>query len=489
MASRPSDSPFPASGSFVGPWIVGKLIGSGSYGKVFHAVHKDRPEAGSYALKVACRAVDERFEREAHLLSRIHHPSVPRFEDSGTWTSPEGEDYPYLVMEWVEGLSLYSWALEYGLTLRRVIGQLAQVARALQATHRHGVHRDVKGGNVRVSPEGKAVLLDFGSCWYPEASPLTGPAVPPVTDKYRSPQQLMYGFALEIGWRLPYDNAPTDDLYALGVTAYRLLAGAYPPRLPDNEDGSQKPVRLKAPRGLEQVCPELGELIERLLAEDPFERGSAQQVAEELEALLEYSRPALDEPWVSDASRQPTAKAKPPAPPKPAPPPVPPKPAPPPVPHEPAPPQVRNEESAGTDLGLLYGLAGGFVLGMLCMLLTRNIASRPVVFTEPESDSQTPEQPDAGTSLGDEGMASVSPSQTAPGAKGRIIRKIPDTPRPGQKVPPCNHRSATAIKGGCWLPVGADQSPCEPGDYEYEGRCYIPMPDDTARVPTSDEPQ
>jgi hypothetical protein len=123
-------------------------------------------------------------------------------------------------------------------------------------------------------------------------------------------------------------------------------------------------VRLKAPRGLEQVCPELGELIERLLAEDPFERGNAQQVAEELEALLEYSRLALDEPWVSDASRQPTAKAEPPVTHKPAPTPVPHKPAPTPAPHEPAPPQVRNE-GEGTDLGLLYGLAGGLVLGVL----------------------------------------------------------------------------------------------------------------------------
>jgi len=509
MASLPPDSPFPAYGSRVGPWIVGKRIGDGSYGRVFHAVHQDRPEAGSYALKVACRACDERFEREAWLLSRIRHPSVPRFEDSGTWTSPEGEDYPYLVMERVEGLSLYAWAVEYGLTLRQAIVLLAQVARALQATHEHGVHRDVKGGNVKVSPEGKAVLLDFGSCWYPEASPLTGSAMPPGTDQYRSPQQPMYGLALESGWRGSYDNTPADDLYALGVTAYRLLAGGYPPPLPDNKDGSQKPVRLKAPGRLKQVCPELGELIERLLAEDPLERGSAEEVAEELEALREYSRPVLDEPWGPNASRQPAAKAEPPAPPKRVLPPVPRKPTPPPVPREPEPPPValqpapppvprdpephpKPREHVWKDLVLGSALAASVLaVGLLCVLLARNVHQREVAFTEPETEAQEAEKPDAGTSLGEEGLASIAPAETPPIAEGGIRREMPDKPLPGQKHPPCNHRVAVVLNGGCWrlLASGTDKASCDAADeYQYAGRCYVPLMTNSVRVPTSEDP-
>src|SRR5688500_198432 len=105
--------------SLVGSWIVREGIGSGGHGEVFRVVHKDRPDAGSYALKVALKAGDERFEREAWLLSRIRHPAVPRFEESGRWRSPQGESHPYIVMEWVEGMSLYARAVEHGLTLRQ----------------------------------------------------------------------------------------------------------------------------------------------------------------------------------------------------------------------------------------------------------------------------------------------------------------------------------------------------------------------------------
>jgi eukaryotic-like serine/threonine-protein kinase len=166
MAKLPPAPQVPEYGSRVGSWIVQERMGSGTHGVVFRAVRADRQDGRSYALKLAQEPDDARLEREVQLLSRLHHPSVPRLEGSGSWRSPRGVAYPYVVMEWVEGVPLYTWAAEHGLTLRQAIGQLAQVARALEATHRHGVHRDVKGGNVRVSPEGRAVLLDFGSCWY-----------------------------------------------------------------------------------------------------------------------------------------------------------------------------------------------------------------------------------------------------------------------------------------------------------------------------------
>jgi eukaryotic-like serine/threonine-protein kinase len=479
MAPLPPDSCVPEYGSRVGPWIVRERSGSGSHGTVFRVVRADKPEAGSYALKVALEAEDERFEREAWLLSRIRHPSVPRFEDSGTWKSPRGEAYPYLVMQWVEGMKLYAWAEEHGLTLRQAIGQLAQLARALEATHRHGVHRDVKGGNVRVSPEGHAVLLDFGCCWYPHASPLTGRAVPPGTDNYRSPGLLLFEYALNLGAEGHYVPEPEDDVYALGVTAYRLLAGAYPPSGADCGDGSKRVVPLEAPRGLEDKCPELGELIVRMLSEDPKARGSAKQVAEELEALREYSRPALDEPWVANASRQPTQKAKPP---------VPPENAPPPVPHENAPPPVPREHP-GRVLAPRLALAGsGLVLALLGVLLTRDVDRTEVAYTEPESEPQSAEKPDAGTSVGEEGLASAAPSQRPPVPEGKVTRKMPDEPHPQQRRPPCTPEDVfVEIKGGCWMPRAGSKPPCETDWYEYNGRCYFAVPA-RGRPPTSKEP-
>jgi serine/threonine protein kinase len=78
---------------------------------------------------------DPRFEREAELLQRIHHPSVPRYEDSGRWTSPQGHRYSSVVMECVEGFILYDWARKEERSSRDVLQVLAQVARDLAAVH------------------------------------------------------------------------------------------------------------------------------------------------------------------------------------------------------------------------------------------------------------------------------------------------------------------------------------------------------------------
>jgi serine/threonine protein kinase len=456
-AQLPPDPPAPEYGSLVGSWIVKERIGQGSHGLVFLAVHADRPEAGSYALKLAKEPNDERFEREARLLSLVSHPSVPRFEGSGSWRSPRGEAYPYVVMQWVEGMSLYTWAKEHGLTLRQAIEQLAQVARALEATHRHGVHRDVKGDNVRVSDTGHAVLLDFGSCWHQGARPLTIRAMPPITRPYCSPGLQLYELCLRLGVGEYYEAEAADDVYALGVTAYRLLADAYPTRTTDSE-GKVKP--LVAPDGLDDVCPELGRLIEQMLSEDPKARGIAKEVAEELERLLKQTRPALDLPWRANPSCQPTEKSSPPA---------------------PLEPMRAQPASRVAPAGCL------FVAVLLGAVVTSTLGSSGVAFTRWGCNPKAAEKLDAGTKgLGEEAVASVAPAETPPVSEWRITREMPKEPLPGQKRPPCNHRLAKVINGGCWLRL--DKPPCETSDYEHEGRCYTPALNTDQRVPTSEEP-
>ncbi len=129
-------------------------------------------------------------------------------------------------MSWAEGVGLYDWARvrQRLLTSREVLRLLAQVARALEATHAAGgVHRDVKGDNVRVSSEGHAMLLDFGACWLQGARPLTGAELPPGTEPYRSPQLLRIRRRWERGLEARYEARPEDDFYALGVMACYLL--------------------------------------------------------------------------------------------------------------------------------------------------------------------------------------------------------------------------------------------------------------------------
>ena len=96
-------------GTRVGPWRVLERRGWGTYGAVYRALGVEDLR-GPVALKVALHPGDGRFAREVELLSRLSDPSVPCLVDHGHWVQPGGLAYPYIAMEWVEGVSLYDWA-------------------------------------------------------------------------------------------------------------------------------------------------------------------------------------------------------------------------------------------------------------------------------------------------------------------------------------------------------------------------------------------
>ncbi|HLL05143.1 MAG TPA: serine/threonine-protein kinase [Myxococcaceae bacterium] len=482
------------AGTQVGAWRLLGFQGRGVYGTVYSAVSTRHPHAKPVALKLAIYPEDPRFEREAELLSRVRHPCVPRLLDSGLWRSSSGSPHPFLVMERVDGEPLYSWASRRNPSSRQVLALLAQAARALQATHEvSGVHRDVKGDNMLVRPsDGRLFLTDFGSAHFAGAARLTPLPMLPGTPAYRSPQvwQCLLRAGLEAS--SPLLAKPSDDVFALGVTAYRLVTDSYPPFTHPHEpqahcwqpggSGPQPPRQL-SPR----VDAQLNALILRMLSPTPEERGTAGELAEALERGVAHAGPSADAPlfdwetqppseWTQqeqDSSRllghrprhrdrqraldaehsDATARSH-----------VQPTPT-----QAPAPATARHAPRTWQPwLAALLALA-------LCPSHSGSV--RTVRQLQPPEDT---------VSLGDSAL-NQAPEPRPDSAQKAIVLEVPKTPRPGQLRPDkkgrCPDRQI-AIHGACWAKVDLSPEHCHGNVFTYQGGCYMPI-NASEQVPTS----
>ncbi|MBN1205747.1 MAG: serine/threonine protein kinase [Myxococcaceae bacterium] len=430
-------------GTRVGPWRLVALVAQGSHGLVFRAEHSVHPDMGPCALKLARQPRDPRFAREVELLSRIHHPNVPRLHDAGEWMGPGGTPFPFLVMDWIEGLSLYAWARLQRLSSRQVLRLLAQVARALQAVHEAGgFHRDVKGDNIVVrSADGQALLTDFGSCTWRGAPVLTRQAPHPGTDHYLSPQAQLHQWRYRRHVFTRYEPTPEDDLYALGVTAYRLVAGRYPliasePEGEEDDAFSRFPALVPV-ESLAQLCPELARWIGQMLSEQPSARGSAVELALGLELAAKKAGRTADRPVTPRTAGE---RAAPEAPPGPVRPPL---------------------------AWRRWLVPAALSVALAVCLWSQGHAPRG------ESPGKLAAQEGGAVSLGEAASsAAVSAPEPLPEQAG-IGAKVPKNPLPGQRLAPCR-RPEVEIQGGCWIPVAGEAPPCVPRTYEWKSSCYWP---------------
>jgi len=208
----------------IGPYRVIREIGSGGMGTVFLAERADDSYRKLVAIKLIrldLGAADlvVRFRRERQILATLEHPHVARFLDGGT--TERGE--PYFVMEYIEGLPLDRYCEANGLTVEQRLALFRQVCDAVQHAHRSLiVHRDIKPGNVLVTPQGTPKLLDFGiakllhpGLWEGDSPTLT--PFGPLTPEFASPEQVR-GEPVTTG----------SDVYSLGVTLYLVLTGCSP---------------------------------------------------------------------------------------------------------------------------------------------------------------------------------------------------------------------------------------------------------------------
>ncbi len=431
-------------GTEMGSWRVVRRSGQGSYGVIYLAEPVGQEGAEPVALKLALHAGDERFEREVELLSRLKHPSVPRLRDSGTWTSPEGACFPFLVMEWVEGVPLYEWATRHKLTERQALKVLAQVARAVAATHEvEGVHRDVKGDNVLVTEEGRAVLMDFGSGYYRGARVLTRPRVPVGTPKYWSPQAQLYEYRFGRRASARYEAGPADDVYALGVMAYRLVTGEYPPEALIWEQEGDLPRFASAahvqPEARVTVSPELAVLIRQMLSETPSARGSAAEIAQALEHAEKKAGRKANRPIKKLQARASAAQA----------------------------------EQSGSRRAVVpwLGWATAAVLGIaLAVQVWRLERSEPrAQATQEGSDSE-----EDSTALAGAALTTRESAQRPESERRGFGRDLPKNPFPTQRRPPCP-KDEIEIHRGCWIRQGDASPPCVNGYFAWKNGCYWPV--------------
>ncbi|WP_224243917.1 serine/threonine-protein kinase [Hyalangium gracile] len=400
--------------------------GQGVHGAVYQAVARHSVRAAPVALKLALHPEDPRFAREAHLLSRLCHPSVPRLRGSGTWQSPDGTPYPWLAMEWVEGVPLYHWASHPDVSSRECFRVLAQLARALQALHDLGaVHRDLKGENVLVRrSDGRAMLTDFGLGTYPGAERLTPPAACLGTPLYRSPEAGLFELNRRRHRSASYLHTPADDLYALGMTACRLLTGEYPEWVEPTQDehGTWQVHTVRTPALLRGVEPTVRAWILRLLAVRPEQRGTAAAFAE---ALEQASHP----PGTMRSGRAWLALA------------------------------------ASLPLVVWTGWA----------VSTSSAEKAPIAQKRAEAASTQ----DAGTKGLAEAASTASAAEAPKPSEHKPLAEAPlPEPQPGQIKPDaqgrCPHKRQVTLNGACWVPMEREE--CEPfGNGKlFKERCYVP---------------
>ncbi|MFN2176114.1 MAG: protein kinase domain-containing protein [Anaerolineales bacterium] len=242
-----------------------EVLAQGGMGSVYHAL--DLHLGIEVAVKenlFATGGYARQFQREGMILAQLRHPNLPRVTDQFII---EGQGQ-YLVMDFIKGEDLRE-------RIERMVvvppGEVAAIGAAIcdALTHLNSqtppiVHRDIKPGNVKISPEGAVYLVDFGLAKTLQGSQTTTTGARAMTPGYSPPEQ--------------YGTARTDhrsDIFSLGATLYAALTGVIPedPIARTMEQVGLTPVRER----ISHISQEFAEAVEKALAIDPDQRYQSSQ--------------------------------------------------------------------------------------------------------------------------------------------------------------------------------------------------------------------
>jgi serine/threonine protein kinase len=261
----------------LGPYEITRIIGWGGMGVVLEARDPILPR--SVAVKVlapklaANRMARKRFLREAKTAAAVVHPHVVTLHTVGL-----ANNVPYLVMEWVDGVSLHQKLKELGpLELKEILRIGSQIAEGLAAIHRQGlIHRDIKPSNIQLGDRCRHVkITDFGLARAVNDRSLTLTGEVAGTPMFMSPEQAA-------GKHIDHRT----DLFSLGSVLYTMCTGRTP--FPDDSLAVvMKQVRDGTPCPIRELKPEIPEwlikIIDRLRHKNPDDRF---QTAQEVSDLL-----------------------------------------------------------------------------------------------------------------------------------------------------------------------------------------------------------
>ncbi|HLK66924.1 MAG TPA: protein kinase [Bryobacteraceae bacterium] len=209
----------------VGAYRILRELGRGGMGTVFLAERDDAQYHTKVAIKLVRPGMDtdvilQRFRRERQTLAHLQHPHIARLLDGGT----TDDGLPYIVMEYIPGAPITQYCSSRELGIPEILKLFLDVCSAVEYAHQHFVvHRDLKPGNIMVSDDGTAKLLDFGICkllQHEHAMHDTASGtLRMLTPDYASPEQVR-GDPVTIA----------SDIYSLAAVLYELLTGFKPHR-------------------------------------------------------------------------------------------------------------------------------------------------------------------------------------------------------------------------------------------------------------------
>ena len=271
----------------LGPYIVIDSIGQGGMGQVFKAEHTMMGRI--VAIKVLPKnkttpSAIESFTREIRVLAQLDHANLVRAFDAGK----DGNVY-YLVTEYVPGTDLRRLVRSNGkLSVQEAATIISQAAQGLAHAHGRGlIHRDVKPGNLLVTPDGHTKVSDLGLAGFLNDEDSDDPRRWKIvgTADYLSPEQI----------KTPGDLTPSSDIYALGCTLYYAITGKVPFPGGTTREKARchcEEIPMHPRRRNPAISDELADVLADMMDKDPRRR--LQTCEEVVERLSRWATDAVE---------------------------------------------------------------------------------------------------------------------------------------------------------------------------------------------------